>query len=256
MCDVFIPLHVKDLHVLELCIKSLRAFLSPAPERIVVVTQGLTDKQRQMLEGLRLEILNENCIGTLPPKSTLPEVWFNATDRSGWYYQQFLKWEVRKLSQTPYYLIIDADTILLKRTPLMDDRGRWIFGQSRHYHPPYFHTFHRLFGWTPERHPSFIVNHMVFEVAYLEQMCAEIEATHFGKSWWSVILENIERSEVSSFSEFETYGSWLAHHYPDKVARVSALNLNSNFKWIWLKPIHKLIAKVLGYYSVTYHRHL
>ena len=38
----------------------------------------------------------------------------NGVDRSKWIYQQFLKWSGDDLAETTHYLVVDADTVLIR----------------------------------------------------------------------------------------------------------------------------------------------
>lgn len=66
---------------------------------------------------------------------------------------------------------------------------------------------------------SFIAESMMIEVAKMQELIELIElieSTHH-KAFWEVILEHINPQDLthSGFSEFETYGNFIALAYPN-----------------------------------------
>jgi hypothetical protein len=254
-CDVFIPLHPKDGRVVEHCIRSLHRHLRPRPARIVVLARELPAELRARLTALGAEIHDEDRFGELPPRASLPDITCRGIPRSGWYYQQFLKLEARRHSRTPTYAVVDADTVLLRPLELVDAQGRYVFDRTAQFHVPYFGTFEKLLGWRPERQPSFIINYLAFDVALVDRLLAEIEAQAGGRRWWERIIDVIDRSEMSAFSEFETYGYWLARHHPQRFVGAARGNRHTKVKYLWLLPLHRALAGWRGERTVSYHNH-
>ncbi len=252
--DVFIPLHEKDLMVLPACVASIRRFLEPRPARIIIIPRSDDLRTHPAIARLGVETLSENDFQELAPRASMPEILVKGKMRSGWYYQQFIKWGVRRFSQTPNYLVIDADTVLI--APLVVARGgRPIFDQTDQHHIPYFDTYARLFGGPPDRRPSFIINYMVFSVAWLDELISEIHARFPGRNWDSTIMSLIDRTEMSSFSEFETYGYWLMAHKAGEFSRGEGRNRElrvrrRHFHW-W----YRWQSLRRGCNTISYHNH-
>lgn len=63
---------------------------------------------------------------------------------------------------------------------------------------------------------SFIAENMMIEIAKMQELIELIESTHH-KAFWEVILEHINPQDLthSGFSEFETYGNFIALAYPN-----------------------------------------
>lgn len=254
-CDIFIPTHPKDAQVLPFCIRSLRRYLVPSPVRVVVLARELPSAVRHELDALQVEVLDEDHIGELPPRSSLPDISCRNIPRSGWYYQQFLKFEARRLSTSPCYAVVDADTVLLRRLDLVSADGRYVFDRTTQHHKPYFDTFERLLGWRPEQQKSFIINYLAFDVQLVNALIADIEAHAGGLRWWEFILSSIDRSEMSAFSEFETYGYWLARHHPQRFVSSQRGNRHTKLKYLPLRPFHALLAPLRDEWTVSYHNH-
>jgi hypothetical protein len=252
--DVFIPLHEKDLKVLPGCVASLRRHLEPRPARIVIIPRSDDLRGHPVLRALGVETLSESDFRELSPRSSLPEILVKGKQRTGWYFQQFIKWAVRRFSRTPNYLVIDADTVLIAPLKVMH-AGQPIFDQSEQHHIPYFDTYARMFGGRPSPRPSFIINYMVFSVAWLDEIIGEIHARFPGRAWDSTIMALIDRTEMSSFSEFETYGYWLSEHKDGLFARGDGRNRELRVRkrhWHWWYRWQSLRR---GINTISYHNH-
>jgi hypothetical protein len=67
------------------------------------------------------------------------------SERSGWYFQQFLKMAYAYKCQCGHYLIWDSDTIPLNKIIFWDNNGKCLFTMKTEYHIPYFKTIKKLF---------------------------------------------------------------------------------------------------------------
>ena len=140
---------------------------------------------------------------------------------TGWYYQQFLKMQYARICKDAYYLVWDGDTIpcalfsMFKAgtsTPYLD--------MKTEYYPQYFDTMARLI---PDLHKcfekSFISEHMLMNSEIMRELLSEIESNpHIeGKYFWEKIIHAIDAKglQENSFSEFETYGTYVAMRHPE-----------------------------------------
>ena len=130
---------------------------------------------------------------------------------TGWYYQQFLKMLFANYIDGEYYLCWDADTIPLRRIDMFSSEGKPFFDVKTECQDRYFATIERLFGFGKVIEKSFVSEHMIFKKEYMLNMIEEIEkapleGTKFYEKIFSAAGENISLG----FSEFETYGTWVA----------------------------------------------
>ena len=89
---------------------------------------------------------------------------------------------------------------------------------SRGYPPdfPYYKTYERLFGEPAcSTDYSFIANYMLFDSVVVEEMLRVIEQRS-GRPWYDAVIRAVDAHGISEFSEFESYGLYLQHHYPDR----------------------------------------
>ena len=87
------------------------------------------------------------------------------------------------------------------------------------YHPEYFETMGKVLpGFRKVIERSFISEHMLIKCDIMKNLINDIEKNEDikGEKFWEKILNAIEPKKIydSSFSEFETYGTYVALRYP------------------------------------------
>lgn len=252
--DVFIPYHPKDRHALPHVVKSLYQHLRPRPKRVVCVGSGLSGGAAQAVVAAGGEFLDERAVSEVPHRSAMPEILVRRRIRTGWYYQQLLKWAFRRLSTTAAYVVIDADSVLVNDLSLQQADGTYLLDRTTQWHEPYFDHFARILGWRPARQDSFIINYQIIDVALLDELLAEIETRGGGKPWHTCIMDAVDRTQNAGFSEFETYGYWLATTHPERFASRMGANHETSIKRLWLRWWINPKAQRAGFTSVSYHQ--
>ncbi len=136
--------------------------------------------------------------------------------RTGWYYQQFLKMEFCKICTDDYYLCWDADTIPLRNICMFGTNGiPYLDIKQEHMHS-YFDTINNLFGFGKVIGQSFISEHMLFSRKLMSEMIEDIMSSSVaGNSFYEKIFNALDHP-FQGFSEFETYGSWIAKKHPSE----------------------------------------
>lgn len=139
-----------------------------------------------------------------------------SNDRHGWYLQQFIK--IAALSATKkdeLSLIWDADTIPLKKLSFSD--GRVVsFYTGHENHKPYFETVNRLLGYGKKAPFSFISQCFPCRGYWIKSFISYLE-DNYAKSWVDCLIDAIDFSEPSSFSEYETIGTFVLMNYPEEI---------------------------------------
>lgn len=139
---------------------------------------------------------------------------------TGWYYQQFLKMQYAYICGDTYYLVWDGDTIPCKHFSMFhEDSDIPYFDMKREYHEEYFTTLSKLLpGLRKSIEKSFVSEHMLMNCEIMKTLIRDIEQNEEipGNNFWEKILRAIgtEQIQESSFSEFETYGTYVCKHYP------------------------------------------
>lgn len=140
---------------------------------------------------------------------------------TGWYYQQFLKMQYAYRCKDPYYMVWDGDTIPCRQFTMFHQESRVPYlDLKKEYHQEYFTTLSRVLpGMQKCIEKSFISEHMLINCDIMKHLIADIEENQSlsGRSFWEKIIRSIDADQIqrSSFSEFETYGTYVCMKYPD-----------------------------------------
>jgi len=143
----------------------------------------------------------------------------------GWYYQQFLKMEYAYRCEDDFYMVWDGDTVPTTYFSMFDDDGETPFlDLKQEYHAEYFDTMSKILpGIKKVIGPSFISEHMLIDCRIMKEMIADIVHNHKvcsgeSVSFYEAIIKAIpaEKMQDASFSEFETYGSYVALKNPTR----------------------------------------
>jgi len=139
----------------------------------------------------------------------------------GWYYQQFLKYLLADHCGDEYYMTWDGDTIPCREVKMFAEDGRPYMDNKSEYHELYFTTMGKLLpGLHKLIRSSFISEHMIFHAPTVKQLIKTIEANAdiSGDTFWEKVIRSIDPMQVhqSAFSEFETYGTYVALNDPGR----------------------------------------
>jgi hypothetical protein len=224
--DVLIPAIEKDLATLPYVVDAVRTHVKHPIGRILIVAP----KKPRLLDFCR----RKNCVfvdeNTVLP-ITKKDIHYRSRtwERSGWLFQQFLKLNGDKLCTADYFLVIDADTVLI--TPhRFRENGKTVFFSRSWSQPEYFVTYKKLMGRKASAPSSLVTHYMLFERSKLTRMKKAIESRH-QMPWYSAILRSINRTKQFGFSEFETYGNYVHSTDPGgmliRKARNKSLHMNA-----------------------------
>ena len=139
----------------------------------------------------------------------------------GWYYQQFLKMEYSRICEDEYYMTWDGDTIpCAPFSMFQEESGLPYLDLKQEYHALYFETLEKILpGIRKVIGQSFISEHMLFNKRIMQNLIAKIEENDNipGTKYWEKIINAIKPEQISesAFSEFETYGTYVAFTEPD-----------------------------------------
>lgn len=218
--DVVITATEKDLMTLEICIDSVRRnLMHPVGDLFIVSPKS--EKIAALCARKQCKFLCEQHV--LPiHRSDISYVGKGGQDRSGWLFQQLLKYGMSRLVGQRHYYVIDADTVLVK-PQRFEDGGRLVLLHSDEFHRPYFSVCGRLLGMTPTVLLSCVAHQMLFSVQRLQAMLKKIAPRT--SEWWKCIIETVDYSDNSGFSEFETYGQWCMQEYAEGIQREYWFNM-------------------------------
>lgn len=139
---------------------------------------------------------------------------------TGWYYQQFLKMQYACMCGDAYYLVWDGDTIPCRPFSMFHEKlGIPYLDIKGEYHETYFDTLAKLLpGMRKCIEKSFISEHMLINCEIMRQLIRDIEANREipGSTFWEKVIHviDVQKLQSNSFSEFETYGTYVALRHP------------------------------------------
>lgn len=214
--DVVIPVLEKDLRVLPLCLEGVRRCVNHSLGKIYLVSPE-SERVFAFCAKNDLIFVEESSVLGYSPRD-VRFVTSSGRDRSGWLFQQLIKLS-GALGDNPYYLVIDADHVLLHPHTFFTEDHRYLFYRSNERHLPYYQNIRRLLGEDATRRPvlfSYVTHKMFFDKARLAALRALIEKKS-GKRWDRAIMDSLDRTQLSPFSEFELYGQYISS--ADKINR-------------------------------------
>jgi len=210
---------------IDIAVKSIRSLLHFSNARKIFVISSI-----QTLEHIR-KILGENSRVLLLDEDHLIdsinikfiqkvfEQRIGSKKRAGWYFQQFLKMSVSSHPEiADHYLVWDCDTILFEPIVFFDSEQRVLINPKSEYHKPYFYTLDNVLGIDKQVNFSFISEHFMVKTDYMRLLVESLIAkVRFNTSWVEYVLDSIDDKNLgrSGFSEYETYGNFIALKFRD-----------------------------------------
>lgn len=212
--DVVYVAREADADSLELSAASVREYLRHPLSSIVVV--GDPDSRLPAIaEGLGMRFVPEAemlGIRRADISYTVKDV-----DRSGWIYQQLLKFGADSLASGSHYLVMDADTMLLG-PQTFEHAGKDLVLHADEFHGPYFSVYTRLTGLPPATYVSSVSHQALINRGILFDLKTFLERK-WRRPWFRAILDNIDYDNASGFSEYETYAQWAQTNFAGRAHR-------------------------------------
>jgi hypothetical protein len=217
--DILIPAVPKDLKTLPRVIDAARKHVRHPIGRIYVVAPR-DSRILALCRKKKVTFADERRL--LPFSKTRYPYRPENRELSGWLYQQMLKLNGDKLCKTDHFLVIDADTVLIRPHRFLRG-GKTVFYCRNWSRPEYFRTYRRLTGRNRASSRSFVTHYMLFNRRKLAALKQFIESRH-GRRWHAAIWQAIDKTKPYGFSEFETYGNYVYAQNPARVIRLPARN--------------------------------
>lgn len=144
--------------------------------------------------------------------------------RFGWYFQQFLKIEALEKSDADVTIIWDADCVPVSKINLLSDDGFPKYLRATEFHQDYFACVEKLLGLSRKQNFSFIVPGFPMPKGWIKNFLEDIQKYNNGLKWYEALIQAIDFSQMSGFSEFETMGTWVFHNHLDEI-------IAAEYKW-------------------------
>ena len=210
--DIIFPTIEKDFEVVRPMIDSVRKYVRHPIENIYIISPP-SEEIKSLCTEKKCIFVDENFLLPITIKDV--KYYHRGVNRSGWLFQQLLKWGAVNLGTTSHFLITESDTVFI-RPRIFEYAEKYIIPcNSELPHIPYFSTYRKLLGEKIEPVLNLTSHHGLYDKKILQELKNNIEK-QCGTNWYQAILNNIDESEGSFVSDYETYLQYLFKHYPDK----------------------------------------
>lgn len=205
-----------------MAIRSLARFTASRTIYVITSAENFPFFQELVSAQPSLELLNED---EVIAGVTLQEIRGYLTRRigsgarAGWYFQQMLKMALCGRGEVaPHYLIWDSDTIALRPLIFFDDSGRSLVNPKTERVASYFDWMRKALKLERQVRFSFISEHLMVAKESMRELIAAFSGVPVDSGTWVWrLLDLIDDRHLgrSGFSEYETYGNFVASRHPD-----------------------------------------
>jgi len=233
--ELIIPFVEKDLEALPIVLDHARRNVRNPLARVVLITprdesgkrtRFAREESRSRLDALLAQnpdavvLYDQDLLGA--PLLEELELRFGRGDRNaGWVTKQLIKLSAAMQSESTASLILDSDTVLLSKKTWYTEDHRQLLQVANEYHTDFMTHVKMFFGVPKKLCLSFVTHHQLMQRDVVRQMFPQGSQSLL--EWWKSSTDPIGRD----LGDYEAYGSYLVHHYPERVAFGSFGNLFS-----------------------------
>lgn len=203
--DVIIPVVEKDLRILPLCLEAMKRFVTNRIQAIYLVAPD-SEVIKEFCQKYGLIFVDEHSVLGYGVED-IHYLLSDGRNRSGWLFQQLLKLSNR-IGTCSYFLVIDADHILVRPHTFLTVDGKTVFYRSREFHEPYYTAIRKLLGKDEIPSLSYVAHKMLFSRDRVEKLKQAI-SVFVDRPWDQAIMSILDVDQVSCFSEYEMYGNYF-----------------------------------------------
>lgn len=246
--DIVICAIEKDYDVLVHVIDSIRQYIKH-PLGSIYIISPLSERIETICKQKDCMLLDENKVLPITKKDINYTV--GNVDRSGWLFQQLLKWGADKFVYNEYFLVTEADTVFCRPRVFINNK-KIIFPVSSYLcHIPYFRIIYRLIGLRVLPIINLTSHHALYNKTILHKLKGDIEK-YCKVKWYEAIIDRIDKNEGSSVSDYESYAQYVLSKYPNSCELEYWYNLHFGRKRLHnIKNLIKRFGK--NYKSISFH---
>ena len=204
---------------------------------------------------LPINVIDEESIISSATIIQLKEIYSN---RFGWVLQQIIKLRFVENSNADGVLVVDADTILLKKRKWLDYGEKQILTPTWEFHRPYYNFLNSLNICSQIPTYTFVPHHMLMQPKIVSELIS-----HLGWEKDSDLLKSIKSvdlpGENSPFSiDYELYAQYMFKNYPELLTLEKWANLSlARSKHGFGQQFKRLLPKVgKSFASLSFHSYL
>ena len=238
----------KDYDILVHAIDSVRKNIKHPLGKIYIISP-LSERIKAICEQKKCISIDENKVLPITKKDIEYKV--DGHDRSGWLFQQLLKWGADKFTENDNFLVTEADTVFC-RPRVFVNKSKIVFPVSSYpSHIPYFQAINNLLGLRVAPLINLTSHHGLYSKKILQSLKNDIEK-HCNMKWYEAIIEKADRKEGSSVSDYDSYGQYALSKYPEDCELEYWYNIHFGRSDLGkIKTIIKKYAK--NYKAISFH---
>jgi len=215
MFDHVIVTHPKDFECLPLCVEGLENISGSSGKAYVISSEDpklngvefVNEKEFDHI--IKFSDIRDRLVKAYPSTNGLQD----GLDRTGWYYQQFLKMHSGELlNTTDRFHVLCSDTIFLNDPGFNENVFHFQLNPMNW--QPYKVSINNIFEegfWIGDM----TMHHMLFCRNGLQKMKERIEEQH-GKDMCNSILDRMTYESGANMSEYALFGNWMVRTEPEK----------------------------------------
>lgn len=199
------------VHSVNYAIKALSEY-KYGGVRIIVPKRDL-DECTKLFSGdnQKIKIIDETTIISSDQINFLSQ---NFGTRYTWILQQLLKMQATLNSTADAVLILDSDTLLLRKRPWFDQQGKQILTPSFEFNPPYYIFLNKTISSKVIPDYSFVSHHMIIQPKILKQIMIEINMPDLNQFLEYCCLHSDKSSSSPICIEYELYAQYITSRKP------------------------------------------
>lgn len=223
--DVVIPVVEKDLEVLPYALSGIRNMIFQPLGKVYLLAPE-SAKIRQFAKENNCEFIFEDSLFEKEEKEKIKK-------HGGWIYQQFLKLAVNQVIEQEHYLIIDADTVLIRpqifiQNPLHQafnpKESKCILNTNGIHYAERKRFTKKALKLNFSYRQGFVIHHMLFRKQWMAEFKQELEKLH-NANWKEALLKLVEEDTERGLSEYDMYATFVYNRYPNQIKIVAGANL-------------------------------
>jgi len=251
----------KDFDVLKISIERLLKMysLSEITHFNLIVPENDLDSCLRMFADLasgtaehRLRVTNEN--DYFNPQ-LLELIKLKIPHRYGWVLQQFLKLQAALESSQENILLLDADTVLLRKRNFVDENGSQLLLPTDEYNSSYYENINLLFGIPISKDFSFVSHHLLIQKSILAKILHDSNCGDVADLLKKVLTESKFDSDSPFSIDYELYSQYIVNRCIERVRYERWGNLSLKKSRFTASILNSQLITFLGllYSSVSIH---
>jgi hypothetical protein len=175
--------------------------------------------------------------------------------RNTWVLQQLLKVQAVLSSESDAILILDSDTILLRRRPWFDRQGKQLLMPTYEYNRFYYEFLNKIKVSEVVPKYSLISHHMIMQPLLFREIMSFLDI-HELSELIEIVCKNAELTIQSPIClEYELYGQYLINYKPNSYffGKWANLTIPKRYSILILRsPVLQFFLRA-NYHSISFH---